>query len=110
MDIERCIYERDKVRETLATPGARIIAQKLQIIAKESLKKEMKADPFTEPGEIIKARQLRYVIKSLLPRIVEGMMNYDPEAIDRQAAGKERITILEWLKQAGKVLKHGINV
>lgn len=99
VDTERMIFEQEKVRETLATEGARIIAAKLHIVAEATRSKEQQADPFKYPGEIAKARQLRYVIETLLPQILEGVVNYDPDAPDKQVAPKDKWTVASWLKK-----------
>lgn len=95
MDTDQRIQE--KIKETLATEGAKIIAERLRLVAKETLRKELKADPFTAPGEIIKARQLRHVIKTLIPQIIEGYVNYDPDAPDKRVAPDDTFTVVQWL-------------
>lgn len=105
------LYEQEKIKETLATPGARIIALKLRQVARGTYKTEAKADPFLSPGEIMKARQLRYVLTTLLPQTLEGMVNYDPESLTRTTPNRNRWTVFSWLKdffkrrKAGKVSK-----
>lgn len=93
------IFEQEKIKETLSTEGSRILAARLRIVAKATFRKELKADPFTSPGEIIKARQLRYVIKTLLPQIIEGLVNYDPDAPDEQVVPKDRFKVDDWQKK-----------
>jgi hypothetical protein len=101
-EARQALYEQEKIKETLATAGAQILLQKLRVVARETYHKEAKADPFTQPGEIIKARQLRYVINRLIPQLLEGMVNYDPEAKDKQVAPKDRWTVFGWIKQLFK--------
>lgn len=98
------IREQEKIKEALASEGMQIILQKLQIVAEKTVETEAKSDPFTAPGEIVKARQLRYVIGTLIPQILEGLVNFDPDAIDGQVAPNERWTFAQWSKAltAGK--------
>ena len=98
-EIQQTLSEQNKVKETLATEGAKIIYAKLLKVADEYVAKEQTFDPFTAPGEIIKARQLRHVIKVLLPQIVEGLVNYDPDAPDQQAAPADKWSIMQWIKK-----------
>ena len=102
---EKNLYEQTKIKETLATEGSKIIFNKLLIVAEATLAKEQQYDPFTMPGEINKARQLRYVIKTLIPNIVEGLVNYDPEAIDLQVAPKDKWKIMEWIQNKVKAIR-----
>lgn len=96
-DIKQTLHEREKIKETLATPGAKILYSKLVAVADATIAKEQTYDPFTNAGDIVKARQTRYIIKTLLPEIIEGFVNYDPEAINKQVADKERWSLWKWL-------------
>lgn len=98
-EIQQAIFENSKVKETMSTEGARIIAAKLRLVARATLRTELKADPFKEPGEIIKARQLRYVIKTLIPQIIEGIVNYDPDAPDKQVIPEDKFSVIQWLRK-----------
>ena len=101
MDTEQiqALWEQEKVKETLSTEGAKVIVAKMQQVAKATYQKEQKADPFKEPGEIVKPSHLRNVIETLLPQILEGVVNYDPEAIDKKIAPKERWTFKGWVNK-----------
>lgn len=98
-DVQRLLWEQSKVKEMLATDGAKIISVKLHSVARGTLKKEMKADPFTQPEEIIKARQLRAIINKVLPGIIDGLVNYDPDAPDEQVAPDEKFSLIAWVKK-----------
>lgn len=97
-EVKQALYEQDKIKETLATDGAKILYQKLLNVADGYIAKEQTYDPFTAPGDIVKARQIRFIIKTLLPEIIEGFVNYDPEAIDKQVASKEAWGFWAWVK------------
>jgi len=97
-DVQRLLWEQSKIKETLSTDGAKIIAAKLHSVARGTLKKEMKADPFKQPEEIIKARQLRIIINKILPGIIDGLVNYDPDAPDEQVAPEEKFSLIAWVK------------
>lgn len=101
-DVQRLLWEQSKIKETLATDGAKIIAAKLHSVARETLKKEMKADPFTHPEEIVKARQLRLIINKVLPGIIDGLVNYDPDAPDEQVLPDEKFSLIAWVKNIFK--------
>ena len=97
-ETRQLLWEQEKIKEMLATEGARILSVRLRSVARGTLRKEMKADPFTQPEEILKARQLRYVLKTLLPHIIDGLVNYDPDAPDKQVAPEDKFSLVEWIK------------
>ena len=88
--------EQEIIREFVQHPGARLLAGKLREVSRKSLKKQLDADPYTEPDEIKRQQQLRYVINILIPQIITGIVNHDPDAIDKQVIPKKRWSILEW--------------
>lgn len=98
------LMEQEKIKETMATEGAKILFSKLAIVAEQTKIKEQQADPFKNPEAILKARQLRYLINILIPSIINGYINYDPEAIDEQLAPEDKWDFQSWLNQpkAGK--------
>lgn len=103
MEKAQYLHEQSKLKEALTSEGMQIILQKLQAVAEKTIEEEAKADPFKQPGEIVKARQLRYVIKTLIPQILEGLVNFDPDAPDYRVAPNEEWTFIGWLKAlAGK--------
>lgn len=99
MDKERqqTLYEQEKLKDWIALPATRIVAEKLRKVAREAALKQMRTDPFKEPEKIVQAQQLRYVINILIPQIVEGIVNYDPDAPDKQVAPKDKWSMWSWL-------------
>lgn len=98
IDTKQALYEQEKVSELIGMPGARIIAEKLKRLADETERKQLDYDPYTEPEKIMRAKQFRYVVNTLLPEIIEGIVNYDPDAPDMQAAPANKWRLWEWLK------------
>ena len=98
-EIQRAIYEREKLQEWIDHPGTRIVAQKLKCVARAALKRQIALNPYTDPDKIMQSKQLRHVLNRLLPEIIEGIVNYDPDTIDRQIAPKKRFRLFDWLKK-----------
>ena len=96
MDNDARRDEQNTMRDFVQHPGAKILSDKLREVSRKSLKKQLDADPYTEPDEIKRQQQLRYVLNIMLPQIITGIVNYDPEAIDKQVPPKKRWSILEW--------------
>jgi hypothetical protein len=101
---KRILYEQEKIKETLATDGAKVLFAKLQTIANEAKVRQLLYDPYLDPHKIMKAKLTAYVIESLIEQILEGLVNYDPEAIDKQVAPKERWSFVEWLKSIPSIM------
>lgn len=98
MTTKQILYEQEKIKETLATDGAKILFAKLQAVANRAKTRQLLYDPYLDPHKIMKAKLTAYVIESLIEQILEGLVNYDPETIDNQVAPKERWSFVEWLK------------
>ncbi|KAB0668949.1 hypothetical protein F6V30_14015 [Oryzomonas sagensis] len=98
-DLERLIKERELMREWVQHPGAALIAGKLRGQARMALKRQLDADPYTQPDEIKRNQQLRYVLTVMLPGIIEGIVNYDPAAVDKKVPLKKRWSIFEWFRK-----------
>lgn len=68
--------EKEILREWVKHPGTKIMAEKLRQIAKATIREQLDYDPYSEPERIMKAKQLRYVIKVVIPEILEKIINY----------------------------------
>ena len=95
-EIQQALYEQAKLSEWIGLPATRIVAAKLREVSRQAALRQMRTDPFKEPEKIVQAQQLRYVINVLLPQIIEGIVNYDPDAPDKQAAPKDRWSVKDW--------------
>lgn len=100
MDIEtqKAISEREILREWVSHPGTKIIANKLNRVARGAILKQTRLSPFTHADEIVKCQQLRYVLNILIPQIIEDIANYDESAYTKQIEGVKRWNVLTWLK------------
>ena len=98
-EIQRAIYEREKLQEWIDHPGTRIVALKLKCVARAALKRQIALNPYTDPDKIMQSKQLRHVLNRLLPEIIEGIVNYDPDTIDKKVAPKKRFRLFDWLKK-----------
>ncbi len=105
IDIKQALFEQDKIKEMMATEGARILFSKLQIVADEARKRGETHDPYTEPHKIMKGRITAYVIEDLMVQILEGVINYNPDTIDNQESPQEKWSFKQWFIQAVKSLK-----
>lgn len=97
-EIEKLLQEQEILRDAVSHPGYRILAQRLKIVARQSLKKQLDCDPYTEADEIQRNKQLRYVLNIMLPKIIEDLVNYDPTAPDKKVSPKKRWSIFEWFR------------
>lgn len=68
--------EKKILQDWVKHPGTKLMARKLQSIAKASIREQLKYDPYTEPDQIMKAKQLRFLLKKTLPDIIEKIVNY----------------------------------
>lgn len=96
---QQALFEQEKLQEWLGHPGTRIVAKKLKAVARAALKRQIALDPYKDPDRIMQAKQLRFVLNRLLPEIIEGIVNYDPDTIDKQVAPKKKFRLFEWLKK-----------
>ena len=99
IDIEQALFRREKLREWIDHPGTKIIANELRLVARNAMMKQCRYNPFTQPEKIVQERLLVHVLNTVLPEIIEGIVNYDTDTIDKQVAPKKRWKLLEWLKK-----------
>ncbi len=90
--------EQDKIKELMASDGAKILFNKLQTVANKARESERRYDPYLFPHKIMKARLTDYIINELIVQLIEGIVNYDPDAIDNQVTPKEKWSFWKWLK------------
>jgi hypothetical protein len=84
------LYEKEKIKALLATEGAQIIAQKLNKLVAESTREQLTANPFKNPERIVRAQQLRYLVESEFPLLLQEIVNFGEE---------EKWSIFSWIKQ-----------
>lgn len=63
--------EQQAVKDCLATPGAKILAEKLQAASAAALAKYDRC----KPEELPKLQIMRWLINEEFPRIIEGIVN-----------------------------------
>lgn len=63
--------ERQAVKDCLATPGARLLADKLKKAADDALLKYDKC----KPEDLVRLQMLRYLINEEFPRLIENIVN-----------------------------------
>lgn len=97
-DIEKILWEQEKIKEWINHEGTKIIANKLNKLARKSLIRQLKTDPYKEPEMIIRAQQLRYVINELIPATIEGIVNFEPGTPDLQVAPNKKWHFIDWFK------------
>jgi len=68
--------KKKTLRDWVKHPGTRLIAEELRQIAKATIREQLKYDPYLEPERIMKAKQLRFILKKTLPDMIEKIMNY----------------------------------
>lgn len=84
--------EKVLLKQWLQHPGTKLMAEKLRQIAKATLREQLKCDPYLEPDQIMKAKQLRFVLKKTLPDMIEKIVNY------KEPVDKPRWTIAKLFK------------
>lgn len=67
--------EQQAVKDCLATPGAKILADKLRKAADEALSRYDKC----KPDELVRLQMLRHLINEEFPRIIENIINPEPK-------------------------------
>lgn len=93
------LNRQEKLQEWIGHPGTRIVARELKIVARNSMMKQYKFNPFTEPEKIVQERLLVHVLNVVLPEIIERIVNYDPDAPDKQLPPKRRWYLFDWLRK-----------
>ena len=95
------IYDQQVLlRDLTKHPGARIFVDILtQIIEKTELK-QLQLDPYKQPDEIMRCKQLIYLLKEELPKIVESIVNYDSNTLDKLVAPKQRWFFWKWFNKS----------
>lgn len=88
------------MRDAINHPGVKMLFQKLNELSETMTEKQINLDPYTQQGEIKRAQEFRFIVKKFFPQIIEGLVNYDPEAPDKQVAPKRRWSICAWFTTA----------
>ena len=101
------LSRQEKLRDWLGHPGTGIVVNELRLVARNSMMKQYKYNPFTEPEKIVQERLLVHVLNVVLPEIIERIVNYDPDAPDRQLSPKKRWNLLEWLRNLWRSKQKG---
>lgn len=73
-------------------PGVKIFVELIDEIIQKAEAKQLTLDPYKQPDEIMRCKSLIYLLKEELPSIVEGILNYDVQAIDKLVAPKKRFS------------------
>ncbi len=82
--------KKELLKDLVKHPGAKIFVELLQTIVEKSKLKQLGLDPYAQPDEIQRCKQLVYLIEEELPKIIESIVNYDCAAIDKLVAPKRR--------------------
>lgn len=97
-EIDQLLWEQEKLKEWVGHEGTKIVAKKLNDLARKSILRQLKTDPYKEPEMIVRAQQLRYVITELIPATLEGIINFQPDAPDLQVAPSKKWSLVNWFK------------
>lgn len=82
--------KKELLKDLIKHPGAKIFVDLLKTLADKSKLKQLTLDPYSQPDEIQRCKQLVYLIEEELPKIIESIVNYDEQAIDKLVAPKRR--------------------
>lgn len=87
--------EQQQVRETINSPGFKVIARELRKYGRNAFVKKNVADPYADPGKFYEYAALHKSINILLPLLVESLANYQADAPDKQVEPKKRFSTLD---------------
>lgn len=88
----------DQMRLWLSHPVTRYFAGRMRTIARETVRKQLDADPYTAADEIKRCQQLRHVLTVLLPHEIDRIVNFDEYAPDKRVEPKRQWKLAEWLR------------
>lgn len=95
--MDKALNEQQIMREAINTDGVQLLFQKLQAVSDSMERKQLALDPFTQAAEIKRSQEFRYVVNEFFPHIIEGLINYDAEAPDKQVPPRKRWKFITWL-------------
>ena len=78
------IAKQQAFKRLIANPDFQILVHEMNMVAKKALREQLDCDPFTEPGKIAERKILRTVLTVIIPARIQAVINYQPEAPDRQ--------------------------
>ena len=96
------LREQEILREWVHHPGTRLMAQKLRKEVKRAKIRQLEFDPYTQPDEIMKCKHFIFVLTVYLPKLIEGIVNYEATAIDKMVRPSDRWNVIRWFKRSKK--------
>jgi hypothetical protein len=96
---ERTLYEQQLIRDAIDHPGVKLLFNKLDALVEIQKTNQLECDPYTSEGisAIKRAQEFRYIVKVFFPKIIEGLINFDADAPDKQAPPQKRWSLFQWL-------------
>jgi hypothetical protein len=97
MDSEIIQAEQQILKDAINNPGVKLLFQKLTAVSESMAAKQLNLDPYSQQAEIKRAQEFRYVVTVLFPQIMEGLVNYQADAPDKQIPKKQRWSFIQWI-------------
>ena len=85
------IYDQQTLLKDLAKhPGVKIFVDIMTQVVEKTKEKQLQLDPYKYADEIMRCKQLIFLVEEEIPKIVESIINYDPATLDKLVAPKKR--------------------
>lgn len=88
--------QRELLRDLSKHPGSKVFVDIIGKIITKTKQKQLTLDPYKSPDEIMRCKQLIFLLEEELPKIIEGIVNYDESAVDKLVAPKRRWYFWKW--------------
>lgn len=92
----KALIEQELIRSAIEHEGVKLLFQKLQLVADSMAKKQLALDPLKQAPEIMRSQEFRFVVNEFFPQIIEGLVNYEEAAPDKQLPQKKQWKFLSW--------------
>ena len=91
--------QRELLKDLVKHPGSHVFVDLIEQIITKTEAKQLTLDPYKNPDEIMRCKQLIFLLKEELPKITESIINYDSAAIDKMVAPKKRWYFWKFFKK-----------